>query len=107
MFAHFSFARSNSVLVLAIVAVITAFTCPVHAQQTSSAGITEGTIPGMGREALPSSLIKLGPGDSVAIQVFGQPDLGASVYVSEDGTIPVNLAGPVKVAGMTPSEAAR
>jgi polysaccharide biosynthesis/export protein len=107
VFAHFWFARSNSVLVLAMVAVITAFTHPVHAQQTASAAITEGTIPGMGREPLPSSLIKLGPGDSVAIQVFGQPDLGASVYVSEDGTIPVNLAGAVKVAGMTPSEAAR
>src|SRR3569833_2235549 len=90
-----------------MVAVITAFTDPVQAQQTVPAGNTESSIPGLGREPLPSSLIKLGPGDSVAIQVFGQPDLGASVYVAEDGTIPVNLAGAVKVAGMTPSEAAK
>src|SRR5579872_5963591 len=51
-------------------------------------------------------LLQLGPGDSVSIQVYGQPDLNATVYVSDDGTIPVALTGPVKVAGLSPSEAA-
>ncbi len=52
-------------------------------------------------------LLQLGPGDSVAIQVYGQPDLNGTVYVADDGTIPVALAGPVKVDGLSPSEAGR
>jgi len=51
-------------------------------------------------------LVELGVGDSVAIQVYGQPDLAATVYVSDDGTIPVGLVGAVKVIGLSPSEAA-
>jgi polysaccharide export outer membrane protein len=50
-------------------------------------------------------LVQLGPGDSVAIQVYGQPDLNGTVYVSDDGTIPVALAGAVKVDGLSPSDA--
>jgi len=50
-------------------------------------------------------LVQLGPGDSVIIQVYGQPDLNATVYVSDDGTIPVALTGPVKVGGLSPAQA--
>ena len=53
------------------------------------------------------SLMQLGPGDSVAVQVYGQPDMGATVYVSDDGTIPMPLVGAVQVAGMSPAAAAR
>jgi len=48
---------------------------------------------------------QLGPGDSVTIQVFGQPDV-TSVYVGDDGTISVPLVGNVPVAGVSPVEAA-
>jgi polysaccharide biosynthesis/export protein len=54
-----------------------------------------------------SRLIQLGPGDSVNIQVYGQPDMATTVYVSDDGTVPVPLAGPVQVAGLSPSEASQ
>lgn len=54
---------------------------------------------------LKAPLLQLGAGDSVIIQVYGQPDLNATVYVSDDGTIPVALTGPVKVAGLSPAEA--
>jgi polysaccharide biosynthesis/export protein len=47
----------------------------------------------------------LGPGDPVTIQVLGQPD-AANVFVGDDGTINVPLAGNVQVAGMSPAEAA-
>lgn len=50
-------------------------------------------------------LLQLGPGDSVTIDVYGQPDMGGTVYVSDDGTIPVALAGAVPVAGLSPAEA--
>lgn len=51
--------------------------------------------------ALKAPLLQLGPGDSVAVQVYGQPDLNSTVYVSDDGTIPIALAGAVKVAGLS------
>ncbi len=50
---------------------------------------------------------ELGPGDSIAIQVYGQPDMSATVGVADDGTVTVPLAGQVKVDGLSPSEAAR
>lgn len=56
--------------------------------------------------AIKAPLLQLGPGDSIAIQVYGQPDMSGTVYVSDDGTIPVALAGPVQVAGLSPSQAA-
>jgi polysaccharide export outer membrane protein len=48
---------------------------------------------------------QLGPGDSVTIQIFGQAD-PTPVYVGDDGTINVPLAGKIQVAGMSPVEAA-
>ncbi len=49
---------------------------------------------------------ELGPGDSVSIQIFGQPDI-TNIYVGDDGTINVPLAGPVQVGGSSPVEAAQ
>ena len=57
-----------------------------------------------GQETIPR-IIQLGPGDSVNIQVYGQPDMTTTVYVSDDGTLPVPLAGAVPVEGLSPSEA--
>jgi polysaccharide export outer membrane protein len=51
--------------------------------------------------------IQIGAGDSVGIQVYGQADMTTVVYVSDDGTIPVPLAGPVQIAGLSPSEASK
>jgi polysaccharide export outer membrane protein len=48
----------------------------------------------------------LGPGDSVSIQIFGQPDI-TNIYVGDDGTLNVPLAGPVPVGGSSPVEAAQ
>lgn len=50
-------------------------------------------------------LLQLGPGDTVKIDVYGQPDMSGTVYVSDDGTLPVALAGPVQVAGLSPAQA--
>ena len=49
---------------------------------------------------------KLGPGDTVHITVFQQPDMTTDARVSDGGTIAVPLAGAVKVDGLTPSQAA-
>lgn len=52
-------------------------------------------------------LIELGPGDQITLEVYGQPDMNSTLYVSNDGTISVPLAGPVQVAGVTPVVAAK
>lgn len=52
-------------------------------------------------------LLQLGPGDSVTVQVYGQPDMTNTVYVGDDGKVPVALVGAVQVNGLSPSEAAK
>ncbi len=76
--------------------------------------VSVGTAQSVKPEPLPnlpedsaSRIIQLGPGDSVGIQVYGQPDMTTTVYVSDDGTIQVPLAGAVHVAGLSPAEASR
>jgi polysaccharide export outer membrane protein len=49
---------------------------------------------------------KLGPGDTVHVTVFGQPDLTSDARVSERGTVDLPLVGTVKIGGQTPSQAA-
>jgi polysaccharide export outer membrane protein len=51
-------------------------------------------------------LLPLGPGDEVTVHVFGQPNMDGTMYIADDGTVQVPLAGPVHVAGLSPAEAA-
>jgi len=61
--------------------------------------------PAPDKSAVKAPLLQLGPGDSVSIQVYGQPDLSTTVYVGDDGTVSVPLAGNVQVAGLSPAQA--
>jgi polysaccharide biosynthesis/export protein len=65
--------------------------------------------PDIAAEAVAESrrLVQLGPGDSITLSVFGQPDMTTTAFVADDGTLTVPLAGPVKVQGLSPSEAGR
>ena len=51
-------------------------------------------------------LQQLGPGDTVSIQVYGQPDMSATVTVADDGTVTVPIIGDIPVKGLSPFEAA-
>ena len=51
--------------------------------------------------------MELGAGDQITLEVFGQPDMNGTLYVGNDGTISVPLAGPVQVGGLTPVTAAK
>jgi polysaccharide export outer membrane protein len=62
--------------------------------------------PGVGGAA-PRRSVQLGPGDSVTLSVFGQPDMATTTFIADDGMLTIPLAGPVKVDGLSPSEAAR
>jgi polysaccharide export outer membrane protein len=67
-------------------------------------------VPGnVAAQALAEShrLVQLGAGDSVTLSVFGQPDMATTTFVADDGTLTIPLAGPVQVAGLSPSEASQ
>jgi polysaccharide export outer membrane protein len=80
-------------LALVLAAAIASFglTAPAQAQ----------AIPDAGQQPL----MQIGAGDTIMISVYDQPDMTATVYVSDDGTVPVALAGPVHVAGLSPAGA--
>jgi polysaccharide export outer membrane protein len=54
----------------------------------------------------PESLL-LGPGDRVHIQVFDTPEMDQHPRITDSGTVPLLFVGDVKIAGMTPGDAAR
>lgn len=61
-----------------------------------------------GRIFEPSGAVaKVGPGDILAITVYGQPDLSSRVTVDIDGQITLPLIGELKVEGWSPSEVGR
>jgi polysaccharide biosynthesis/export protein len=57
--------------------------------------------------ALAQSADKLGPGDTVHVTVFQQPDLTTDARITESGAIAMPLVGGVKIGGQTTSEAAQ
>jgi polysaccharide export outer membrane protein len=71
------------------------------------ARVTQADADGKPQVAEPQRLLQLGPGDSVAIHVYGQPDMDTTEYVADDGTIRVALAGAVSVNGLSPGEASQ
>jgi polysaccharide export outer membrane protein len=52
-----------------------------------------------------SGLIQLGPGDSVKVEVYGQPDMTSTVAVGVDGRLNLPLVGAVAVDGLSPGQA--
>jgi len=49
----------------------------------------------------------IGPADMVQVHIFQTPDLDEHARVTDDGMLPLVLGGPVKVAGLTPLQAAQ
>lgn len=62
--------------------------------------------PGNSRSIVRESLL-IGRGDLLHITVFREPDLEQKVRVKDSGEIELDLAGMVKVAGLTPPDAAK
>lgn len=46
----------------------------------------------------------LGPGDQIAISVFGEPDLSVEFTLSDNGVLNYPLLGEIRVAGLTMPE---
>ncbi|MGE5466919.1 MAG: polysaccharide export protein EpsE [Ignavibacteria bacterium] len=58
------------------------------------------------RAALAETADALGPGDSIRVTVFGNPDLTTETRVGARGSIRMPLVGDVDLSGATPAEAA-
>jgi polysaccharide export outer membrane protein len=52
-------------------------------------------------------LVQIGPGDTITVAVFGQPDMNGAINIADDGTVSVPLVGPVQVGQLSPQEASR
>ncbi|KOR30134.1 capsular biosynthesis protein [Achromatium sp. WMS1] len=50
-----------------------------------------------------SSLYRLGPGDKIRIQVFGEPDLSVETIVGDNGVISYPFLGEIRLKGITAS----
>jgi polysaccharide biosynthesis/export protein len=68
----------------------------------ATAASSSGVMPAEDRP-----ILQLGPGDQVKMEVFGRPEMDSTMYVGDDGSVRVPLAGPVPVAGLSPTEAAQ
>ncbi|HEX3437452.1 MAG TPA: polysaccharide biosynthesis/export family protein [Pseudacidobacterium sp.] len=86
--------RTHSVLLLTIALAFASFGQSVTAHDTNTA-----------QSARAESLL-IGPGDLLHITVFREPDLEQHVRVKDSGEIDLDLAGAVKVLGLTPGKAA-
>jgi polysaccharide export outer membrane protein len=89
---------------------VAAVPAPSAAAETGSASATGPSGPrgpGQALSADANRLVPLGPGDSITVQVYGQPDMTSTVYVADDGTVHVPLAGNVAVGGATSVQAAQ
>ena len=62
-------------------------------------------VPAAGETRANTQDYRLGPGDSIGVQVFQNPELSVDARVSESGVISYPLLGTVQLGGLTISEA--
>lgn len=55
--------------------------------------------------AAPPKGYVMGPGDSVKITVYQNPDMATDTRISEMGSVTFPLLGPVEIGGLTPAQA--
>jgi polysaccharide export outer membrane protein len=60
---------------------------------------------GASAASVASADYRLGPGDSIKVQVYQNPDLSVEVRVSESGSVNYPLVGAVRLGGLSISEA--
>src|SRR3989337_542015 len=63
-------------------------------------------FPAFLRAQAPQDAYLLGPGDTVYVVIFGEPDLSRTVTIKPDGTISLPLIGEVRAAGKTTTQLA-
>jgi polysaccharide export outer membrane protein len=76
----------------------------VSAQTGKPPAATAGAM-GAAPASVANADYRLGPGDSIKVQVYQNPDLSVEARVSESGSINYPLVGAVKLGGLSISEA--
>jgi polysaccharide export outer membrane protein len=92
-------------LLLACATLVLGVTLRLPAQTQASGADSPGVAEALA--AVQHPLMEIGAGDTVTVEVFGQKDLDATVYVGDDGTVPLALVGSVPISGVSPAEAAK
>jgi polysaccharide export outer membrane protein len=69
-----------------------------------AAGTTQASQTVPSPEPAPSDDYRVGPGDLLEVEVFGNPDLSRNPTVQTNGMIALTLLGEVPVAGLTTAE---
>lgn len=62
-------------------------------------------VTAMAAFAAPPKGVIMGPGDSVKISVYQNPDMMIETRISEVGSVTFPLLGPVEIGGLTPAQA--
>lgn len=101
------FARAISVVMVVLGMLLQAGIATAAQQPAPAVQLPAPPAPGAANPLTPNPLTPLGPGDSVTLHVFGQPDMDSVLAVADDGTIRVPLVGSVQVGGVSADEAAR
>lgn len=94
-------------LVAAIYLYFIADACSLAFAQTPAAAVAAAPVPADTGARQAEADYELGPGDTVRITVFQNPDLTTEARVSESGQISFPLLGTIKVGGRTLSDAGR
>jgi polysaccharide biosynthesis/export protein len=70
-----------------------------------AAVVVLAAVAATGQDAGKMTDYRLGPGDSIRVQVYQNPDLSLEARVSESGVVNYPLVGPVQLGGATIGEA--
>lgn len=97
---------------LCLVALVVCSLCSVAqdtavSQQDATLGSAIGAQATSSTPAAAATEPLIGPGDLIEFRVFGAPDMTQELRINGAGEAMVPLAGPVKIGGMTASEAQR
>ena len=91
-----------SSLVWLVSALVLTFVCASRGSAAEPLALPARDAPQMDA---PAASAQLGPGDTVAVRVFGQTDMDGNIYVADDGTLSLPLVGAIQVAGLSPAQA--
>ena len=80
---------------------------PAVAEPAAPTIVTSGSTEPAAANTSAAHEPRIGPGDLIAIKVFGVPELSEELRVNAEGEVVVALIGPVRVGGLTHSEANR
>jgi polysaccharide export outer membrane protein len=92
-------------LIRSTLALVFAVCAAIASAQTAKPPGTTTSVNGAAASSVASSDYRLGPGDSIKVQVYQNPDLSVEVRVSESGSVNYPLVGAVKLGGLSISEA--